>query len=62
MSKSDATQASSNINYQDDINVNLDREHDIDATAVEDEVDDETISTDAVDHVKAAVQRVLFHS
>jgi hypothetical protein len=35
MSKSDAMQASSNVNYQDDINTNLDQEHDLDVTAVE---------------------------
>jgi len=62
MSKSDATEATSNVNYQDDVNADLDREHDLDVTAVEDEVGDEVISTQAVDHVKAAVQKVLFHS
>jgi hypothetical protein len=60
MSKSDATQASSNVNYQDDVNVNLDREHDLDATATEDEVDNEAIGTEPADLVKAAVQKVFF--
>ncbi|KDR70575.1 hypothetical protein GALMADRAFT_144479 [Galerina marginata CBS 339.88] len=58
MSKPDATQATSNVNYQDDVNADLDREHDFDATAAEDEVDDEVISTEAADHVRAAVQKL----
>lgn len=37
MSKSDASQASLHVNYQDNVNIGLDREHDIDATATEDE-------------------------
>jgi len=60
MSKSDATQASSHINYQDDVNVGLDREHDVDATATEDDVDNEAIGTEPTDLVKAAVQKVIF--
>ena len=60
MSKSDATQASSNVNYQDDVNVGLDCEHDLDATATEDEVDNEVIGTEPTDLVKAAVQKVIF--
>jgi len=60
MSKSDATQASSNVNYQDDVNVGLDREHDLDATATEDEVDNDVIGTEPTDLVKAAVQKVIF--
>ena len=39
MSKSDAAQASSNVNYQDNVNVGLDCEHDLNATSAEDEVD-----------------------
>ena len=60
MSKSEATQASSNVNYQDDVNVSVDREHDLDATAAEDEVDNEAIGTEPTDLVKAAVQKVIF--
>ena len=55
MSKSNAMQASSNINYQDDVNVGLDREHDLDATAAEDEVDNKVIGTEPTDLVKVAV-------
>ncbi|KAF8233897.1 hypothetical protein L208DRAFT_1264455, partial [Tricholoma matsutake] len=58
MSKSNAMQASSNVNYQDDVNVNLDCKHDLDAMATEDEVDNEAISTEPTDHVKAAVQKL----
>ncbi|KAF8237820.1 hypothetical protein L208DRAFT_1245739, partial [Tricholoma matsutake] len=58
MSKSDAMQASSNVNYQDNVNVGLDREHDLDATATEDEVDNKVIGTEPTDLVKAAVQKL----
>ena len=60
MLKFDATQASSNVNYQDDVNTRLDRAHDLDATAAEDEVDNEAIGTEPTDLVKAAVQKVIF--
>ena len=60
MLKSNAAQVSSNINYQDDVNVGLDREHDLDATAAEDEVDNNVIGTEPTDLVKAAVQKVIF--
>jgi hypothetical protein len=63
MSKSDATQASL-INYQDDVNASIDREDDLDATAEDKAVDEDTeiTSTDVVDHVKRAVQKVLVFS
>lgn len=61
MSKSNAEQATSNLNYQDDVNADLDRKHDLDATAADDEVDNEEISTDAANHVKAAIQKVMSH-
>jgi hypothetical protein len=60
MSKSDATQASSNVNYQDDVNIGVNCEHDLDALATEDEVDNEAIVTEPADLVKAAVQKVIF--
>jgi hypothetical protein len=60
MSKSDATQASSNVNYQDDVNVGVDHEYDLDVTATEDEADNEAIVTEPADLVKAAVQKVIF--
>jgi len=60
MSKSEATQANSNVNYQDDVNVGLGREHDLDATATENEVDNEAIDMEPTDLVKAAVQKVIF--
>lgn len=60
MSKSDAIQASSNVNYQDNVNVGLNHEHDFNATAAEDEVDNEAIGTKSTDLVKAAVQKVIF--
>ena len=60
MSKSDAMQASSNVNYQDDVNTRLDRAYDLNATAAEDEVDNEAIGTEPTDLVKAAVQKVIF--
>ena len=60
MSKSDATQASSDVNYQDDVNVNLNCEHDLDATTTEYEVENEAIGTEPTDLVKAAVQKVFF--
>jgi len=59
MSKYDAMQASSNVDYQDDVNVNLNCEHDLNATATEDEVDSKAISTEPGDLVKAAVQKVF---
>ena len=59
MSKSDAAQASQVTNYQDDVNVDIDREYDLDATAPED-VDDEEISIEPVNFIKAAVQKVFF--
>lgn len=64
MSKSDATQASQITNYQDDVNADVDREYDLDATAHEDVVDDEEIiaSVEPVDLVKSAVQKVCFFS
>ena len=60
MSKSDATQATSTVNYQDDVNVGLDCEHDFDAIAAEDEVDNEPIGTEPTNLVKVAVQKVVF--
>jgi len=59
MSKSEAMQVSSNVNYQGDVNVSVDREHDLDATAAED-VDNEAIGMEPTDLVKAAVQKVIF--
>jgi ribosomal protein L6P/L9E len=61
MSKSTAKKASSSINYQDDVNIALDCEHDIDATVdEEDEEDDEGNGTESASQVKAAVQKVSF--
>ena len=61
MSKSTAKKASSSINYQDNVNTALDREHDIDSTAdEEDEEDDEGSSTESASQVKAAVLKVCF--
>ena len=61
MSKSTAKKASSSINYQDDVNTALDREHDIDSTAdEEDEEDDEGSTTESTSQVKAAVLKVSF--
>ena len=60
MLKSDTTQASSNVNYQDDVNICLDHEHDLDATAAEDKVDNEAIGTEPTNLVKVAVQKVIF--
>ncbi|KAF8798661.1 hypothetical protein BYT27DRAFT_7122774 [Phlegmacium glaucopus] len=58
MLKSNATQACSNLNYQDDINADLNREHDLNAMAPDEEADDEDITIEAADHVKAAVQKL----
>jgi len=63
MSKSAAKKASSSLNYQDDINSNLNREHDIDATAEDeenDDKDDEENSIEAASRVKEAVLKVIF--
>ena len=61
MSKSTAKKASSSVNYQDDVNTALDREHDIDATVdEEDEEDDEGDSAESTSQVKAAVHKVSF--
>jgi len=60
MLKSEATQASSNVNYQDDVNVSVDHGHNLNATAAEDEVDNEAIGTEPTDLVKVAVQKVIF--
>ena len=61
MSKSTAKKASSSVNYQDDVNTALDREHDIDSMAdEEDEEDDEGSSTESASQVKAAVLKVSF--
>jgi hypothetical protein len=61
MSKSTTKKASSSVNYQDDVNTALDREHDIDATVdEEDEEDDEGNGTESTSQVKAAVQKVSF--
>lgn len=54
MSKSDTMQASSNLNYQDDVNAGFNCEHDLNVTAPSNEVDDE----DVTDHIKSAVQKV----
>ena len=63
MSKSTAKKASSSVNYQDDVNTALDREHDIDSTAdEEDKEDDEGSSTESASQVKAAVLKVSFDS
>ena len=59
MSKSDATQASKSFNYQEDVNANLDREHDLNATAPDDEMGDEDTTMEAANYVKAAVQKVI---
>jgi hypothetical protein len=48
-------QASSNVNYQDDVNINLDCEHNLDAMATEDEMDNKTIGAEPADLVKTAV-------
>jgi hypothetical protein len=58
MSKSDATQASKNFNYQEDVNASLDRGHDLNATAPDEEMADEDTTMEAANHVKAAVQKV----
>ncbi|KAF8812635.1 hypothetical protein BYT27DRAFT_7086732, partial [Phlegmacium glaucopus] len=58
MSKSDAAQASVNLNYQDDVNANLDREHDLNATVPDDEVADEDVAIEVADRVKVAVQKL----
>ena len=55
MSKSTAKKASSSINYQDNVNIALDREHDIDAM-----VDEEGNGTESASQVKGAVQKVSF--
>jgi hypothetical protein len=61
MSKSTAKKAGSSVNYQDDVNTALDREHDIDATVdEEDEEDDEGNGTESTSQVKAAVHKVSF--
>jgi hypothetical protein len=60
MSDTDATQASQVTNYQDDVNADVDREYDLDATAPEDVVDDKEISIEPVNLVKAAIQKVFF--
>ena len=59
MSKTDATQASKSFNYQEDVNANLSREHDLNATAPEDEMGDEDTTMEAANYVKAAVQKVI---
>jgi hypothetical protein len=62
MSKSDAKQASKNLNYQDDVNAALDRKHDLNATAFDDEKadeDSEDITTESANYVKAAVHKVV---
>jgi len=61
MSKSTAKKASSSVNYQDDVNTTLEREHDIDAIADEEnEEDDEGNATESASQVTAAVQKVSF--
>jgi hypothetical protein len=65
MTKSDATQASKNFNYQEDVNAKLNREHDLNATAPDDEMANEDITMEgleAANYVKAAVQKVLHSS
>jgi hypothetical protein len=57
MLNSDATQASNSLNYQDDVNTDLDQEHDLDATALDDSTDDEKIQVSS-DYVKGAIQKV----
>lgn len=62
MSKSIAKKASSSINYQDDVNTALDREHDINATVnEEDDEDDEGNGTESTSNVEAAVRKVSFN-
>jgi hypothetical protein len=62
MSKSDATQARKNPNYHEDVIADLNREHDLDATAPDDdEMADDNITIDTTNYVNAAVQKV-FHS
>ena len=61
MSKSTAKKASASVNYQDDVNSALDREHDIDATADEEvDEDDEGNDTESTSQVKVAVLKVCF--
>ena len=66
MSKSTAKKASSSVNYQDDVNIALDRKHDIDATVdeedEEDEEDDEENSTESTSQVKDTIQASKNHS
>jgi hypothetical protein len=62
MSKSTAKKASSSLNYQDDVNSNLDRDHDIDATAEDegegDEGEDDESGMEVANQVKDAVLKV----
>jgi hypothetical protein len=62
LSTSDATQASRTTNYQDDVNVNVNREYDLDAMAPENEPDEEiagSIQVEPVNLVKTAIQKVF---
>ena len=61
MSKSAAQKASSSLNYHDDINTSLDREHDMDATADDEgEGNDDEFegNLEVANQVKAAVLKV----
>ena len=60
MSKSDATQASKSFNYQEDVNANLDRVHDLSTSAHDEEIGDEDTTMEAANYVKAAVQKVVY--
>jgi len=60
MSKSTAKKASSSVNYQDDVNT-LEHEHDIDATADEEnEEDNEGNATESASQVMVALRKVSF--
>jgi len=61
MSKSTAKKASSSVNYQDDVNTTLEHEHDIDATADEEnEEDNKGNATESASQVTVALWKVSF--
>jgi hypothetical protein len=58
MSKNDSTQAASaSFNYQDDVNVGLDRNEDIEA-APEEEDPDSAVSVDSAEKIQMASHKV----
>ena len=58
MSKNDSTQAASaSFNYQDDVNIDLDRNKDIEAAPEEDDPDG-AVSVDPAEKIQMAVHKV----